>query len=265
MKLTMLGTGNAMVTEYYNTCFVLSENNAHFMVDGGGGNGLMTQLKRIHLRIPEIRDIFVSHQHLDHITGIFWVLRVLLQGASRGMQFDTVHIYSHAGVIHILDVMVHELLDEKCCAQLGKAVELITVEDGEHRTIMGHDVVFFDIGASKAKQFGFRMNMEEKSLVFLGDEPYMPSSEPYVKGTDWCMHEAFCMDREGEIFHPERIRHSTVRKACETMEALQVRNLILYHTEESHLSDRKELYTEEGNRYFSGHLYVPEDLETIEL
>ena len=26
MKLTMLGTGNALVTECYNTCFVLEEN-----------------------------------------------------------------------------------------------------------------------------------------------------------------------------------------------------------------------------------------------
>ena len=43
MKLTMLGTGNALVTECYNTCFVLSDGNDHFMVDGGGGmTGKMT-------------------------------------------------------------------------------------------------------------------------------------------------------------------------------------------------------------------------------
>ena len=34
MKLTLLGTGNALVTECYNTCFVLSENDGYFMVDG---------------------------------------------------------------------------------------------------------------------------------------------------------------------------------------------------------------------------------------
>ena len=38
MKLTMLGTGNALVTECYNTCFVLEENEKYFMVDGGGGS-----------------------------------------------------------------------------------------------------------------------------------------------------------------------------------------------------------------------------------
>ena len=45
MKLTILGTGNAAVTECYNTCFVLSEKDDYFLVDGGGGNGILHQLK----------------------------------------------------------------------------------------------------------------------------------------------------------------------------------------------------------------------------
>lgn len=34
MKLTMLGTGCAVVTDCYNTCYVFSENNEHLLVDG---------------------------------------------------------------------------------------------------------------------------------------------------------------------------------------------------------------------------------------
>ena len=45
MKLTILGTGNAAVTECYNTCLALSDTNAndakHFLVDGGGGNRIL--------------------------------------------------------------------------------------------------------------------------------------------------------------------------------------------------------------------------------
>lgn len=36
MELIMLGTGSAIVTECYNTCFLLKENNTCFLVDGGG-------------------------------------------------------------------------------------------------------------------------------------------------------------------------------------------------------------------------------------
>ena len=45
MKLTMLGTGNAAVTECYNTCFVISSAGGNILVDGGGGSTLLQRLK----------------------------------------------------------------------------------------------------------------------------------------------------------------------------------------------------------------------------
>ena len=44
MKITMLGTGHATVTKCYNTCFTISENGKHFLVDAGGGNGILWML-----------------------------------------------------------------------------------------------------------------------------------------------------------------------------------------------------------------------------
>lgn len=41
MKVTFLGTGNALVTEYYNTCFVITDKKKRFLVDGGGGNEVL--------------------------------------------------------------------------------------------------------------------------------------------------------------------------------------------------------------------------------
>ena len=76
MKLTMLGTGNALVTECYNTCFVLEENNQYLLVDGGGGNGILHQLKHAGINWKNIKSIFVTHKHLDHITGIIWIIRI---------------------------------------------------------------------------------------------------------------------------------------------------------------------------------------------
>ena len=45
MKLTMLGTGNALVTECYNACFIIEDNGQLFMTDGGGGNTILHQIK----------------------------------------------------------------------------------------------------------------------------------------------------------------------------------------------------------------------------
>ena len=46
VQLTMLGTGNAAATHCYNTCFTLRNNNDYFLIDGCGGNGLLTQIQK---------------------------------------------------------------------------------------------------------------------------------------------------------------------------------------------------------------------------
>ena len=79
MKITMLGTGNALVTECYNTCFVLEDEGQYFMIDGGGGNEVLKQLKRAGLNWMDMRDIFVTHKHIDHILGIVWMMRLICQ------------------------------------------------------------------------------------------------------------------------------------------------------------------------------------------
>ena len=44
-----------------------------------------------------------------------------------------------------------------------------------------------------------------------------------------------------------------------------MKNLLLYHTEDKNIKKRKELYEAEGSQYFRGKLYVPDDLEQIEI
>ena len=44
-----------------------------------------------------------------------------------------------------------------------------------------------------------------------------------------------------------------------------MKNLVLYHTEDTRLAERKALYTKEAAEYFSGNVYVPDDLEEIDL
>ena len=70
MKLTMLGTGNAMVTDCYNTCFVIEDEGRYFMVDGGGGNTILSRLKSVGVNWKEVRHIFITHKHIDHVMGL---------------------------------------------------------------------------------------------------------------------------------------------------------------------------------------------------
>ena len=44
-QLYVFGTGNAAVTRCYNTCFAVRTGDSYFMVDAGGGNGILRILK----------------------------------------------------------------------------------------------------------------------------------------------------------------------------------------------------------------------------
>ena len=264
MKITMLGTGHAGVTECYNTCFVLEDHGEKMLVDGGGGNGLLRQLNRAGIGLREIGSIFVTHKHLDHITGILWILRRIHQSARHDPSYKKISIYSHAEVITILRESYRMLLlgeDEE-----PDDVAFVTVADGEQRQILGDQFTFFDVGSKRVCQYGFRAETPQGiSLVCLGDEFLQAKGIPYAQDCTWLMYEAFCAEADKDLYSPHRMNHSTVKDACENAKSVNAENLILYHTEDQRINERKQLYGDEAALYFGRRCIIPDDLETIDL
>lgn len=266
MNITFLGTGHAATTELYNTCFVVSEGTNRFMVDAGGGNGVLKQLKECNIPLSEIHDVFITHAHTDHIIGVVWIIRIIASMMRSGEYEGKLTLYSHDEVLYALRTMCNLMADKFVLDRFDKDIIFDEVTSGDKRSITGNEVTFFDIGSPKKKQFGFSLLCPTgEKLVCLGDEPFHPCEEVYVSGCDWLLHEAFCLYSERDIFEPYKKNHSTPKDASELAERLGVKNLVLYHTEESHLPDRVRLYYEDGKQYYHGNLYVPNDLETIEM
>ena len=264
MKLTMLGTGNALVTECYNTCFILEDRGQLFMTDGGGGNTILHQIRHAGYNWMDIRHIFVTHKHIDHLMGIIWMVRMICQFMDHGEYEGDAYIYSHGEVLNLIREMAGKLLREKEAAFIDDRLHLTEISDGETLDIIGHKVTFFDIRSTKAKQFGFRMELADgKALTCCGDEPLTAQTEHYARGVEWMLHEAFCLYSQADIFDPYEKHHSTVKDACELAERLEIKNLVLYHTEDRNLADRKKLYGEEGRQYYHGNLWIPDDLEVL--
>ena len=164
------------------------------------------------------------------------------------------------------DWITLELSEDEPMIPYVSDIEDIEVKDGEERTILNKKVTFFDIGSTKAKQFGFQMIYDGgKVLTCCGDEPYNECEEKYAKGSDWMFHEAFCLYGQRDIFNPYEKHHSTVKDASELAENLGVKNLVLYHTEDKNIRKRKELYGAEGREYYHGNLFIPDDLDVIEM
>ena len=234
-QITMLGTGNATVSQIYNTCFLLKTSSTLMLVDAGGGNGILAQLKKV------------------------------------------------------IKTIIDMILAKKQLAKVAERVVFHQLEDGDCFEVGDMKLECFDIQSTKEKQFGFRAELpgtsednvsEDKAasdkaasenhakplvLACLGDEPYNEQNRRYIEGADWMMCEAFCLYADRDTFKPYEKCHSTALDAGKLAEELGVKNLILYHTEEKTLANRKENYTREAAENFKGRIFVPDDLEVIEL
>lgn len=261
LSITMLGTGHATVTKCYNTCFVMRKGDGCFLVDGGGGNQILRILEEQEIALTQIHDLFVTHSHSDHILGAVWIVRRIGQ-MMRGGQYDgELRIYACDEVMEDLKTICKIVLMKKVMKLFGDRIRLVRLRDGDSHTILGRNITFFDIMSTKLIQYGFKI--AEEKLFFCGDEPLNQKFYPEAEDAAWLLHEAFCMFSEKEKFEPYEKHHSTVLDVCRTAEELRVKNLILMHTEDSHILDRKRLYKEEGEAVFSGKLWVPDDGESI--
>ena len=224
--LYVFGTGNATVTNLYNTCFALRDSDEYFMVDAGGGNGILKILDNMQVSLSRIHHIFVTHEHTDHVLGIIWMIRMIATKMRQDQYDGDAFIYCHEELVETIKTLCR----------------------------------------TKARQFGFTLTLNNgRRLTCLGDEPFNPACERYLKGCDWLLHEAFCLYVERDVWKPYEKHHSTVKDACELAEAMQIPNLVLWHTEDSNVAGRERLYKSEGKRYYSGNIYVPDDESLIAL
>lgn len=268
-QITMLGTGNATVSQIYNTCFLLKTPSTLMLVDAGGGNGILAQLKKVNVQISDIHHLFVTHAHTDHVLGVIWVIRMVAQ--CKGYE-GLLHVYGNDKVIKVIKTIIDMILAKKQLAKVAERVVFHQLEDGDCFEVGDMKLECFDIQSTKEKQFGFRAELpssdeSDKPLVLacLGDEPYNEQNRRYIVGADWMMCEAFCLYADRDTFKPYEKCHSTALDAGKLAEELGVKNLILYHTEEKTLANRKENYTREAAENFKGRIFVPDDLEVIEL
>lgn len=264
-KIIMLGTGNGGTLDLYNTCFVIQNENGNFLVDTGGSIEIIKRLKQSNIDFTKIRHIFISHSHTDHILGLFWLFKRISRIAMHGEIKEKINVYCNDIVYEAIRGVSKYILPDKLMDAVYSVVDFKILNDKDTYNINGIDYTFFDIHAKGTKQFGFLCVLNGQKLAFLGDETLNPDLYNLIRGYDYVMHEAFCLDSEENIFHAYEKHHSTTKSASEVMNKLEIKNLILYHTEDSHGKDRKALYTKEAQDYFNGKVIVPDDLETIEI
>ena len=264
MRLIILGTGAANAKKCYHTCFLIQDEELLLLVDGGGGNTILRQLECTEVDYTQIHNVFVTHKHIDHILGIIWFIRTVIGGIKRGRYLGELFIFGHDEVIFILKWMMNNLINKRDVDNYSEHIKFIVVNNRDELIINGHKILFFDLLAKKEKQFGFRLELKNgNNITCCGDEPLASENYIYAESVTWLLCEAFCLFSEENVHKAYEKHHSTVMDAAMLAEKLNVCNLLLYHTEDNNLAKRKQLYTKEASEYFSGNIWVPNDLEII--
>ena len=264
-SLQFLGTGHAMAYHCYTTCLVLKSGEHYFMTDGGSGNGVLLQMERAGIDAASLTDLFVSHAHTDHLIGAIWLVRTVGQTFGRGRTAPFT-IHGEASVLKGLRSCCEMLISGRVTARFDKDILFHAVDDGETCAIGPWQVTFFDTGATKTVQYGWRAQLTNgESLVFLGDEPLYDRGLPYAKDCDHLIHEAMCLEADTDKIDPHRISHSTVVDAARNATKAGAKHLILFHSEDTGLDTRKARYEAEASQHFDGPVDAPNDLDVISL
>ncbi|HWR22882.1 MAG TPA: MBL fold metallo-hydrolase [Feifaniaceae bacterium] len=265
-QLVVLGTGNAMSLNYYNTCFAMQKGEDYFLVDAGGGNGILVQLQKAGIPMKAIRHMFISHAHSDHVLGALWVIRVIGNGMLSGSYPGVFTVWCAPVIWQFLTDAARLTLIPGINRLLGERILFRGVGDGMRAEILGYTVSFMDIHSNKLEQHAFTLKLSGGGkLSFLGDEPCRETCLKLIEQSEWLLSEAFCLYAHRARFRPYEKHHATVKDACELAERLQIPNLLLWHTEDETFGQRQALYLLEGRKYYSGRLFVPQDLTRIPL
>lgn len=265
-NITALGTGAADSVKYFQTAFFIKDDQTNLLIDTGGGSGILAQMDRYNIDLNEIQNIFITHKHIDHIFGIFWILRFRGANIHSGTA-DKLTIYASAANIALIKQVSALFLKEKVLALFDSKILFIPVNETAKTTTSDWNLHFFDIQSKKEEQWGCAITLaNDKKIVFIGDEPHTKAITPYCLNADYFFHDAYCLERDRELFHPEEISHSTAKDAAMNAESVGAKNLILFHTEDvATFGKRKELYSAEAKQHYSGNVFIPDDGDVIEI
>lgn len=266
-KIIVLGTGSGITINCYSLSALLENNRGDYLlIDTGSGNQILNHLKLKNIDINKIHDIFISHKHIDHLLGIIPLLRYIMQQYRKNNYNGILNIYCAEEIKQIVDMFINSTFHKAHEDLYKEIVKYHFCEKEKKFNIIGYEVEIIDTESIECIQYGFKIALNSgKKLAFLGDVPCSKNVYSRIENLDWILHEALCLEEEKDKIKPHEKNHSTVKDAAIVMNKLNIKNLLLWHCVDNNIEKRKELFTKEAKKYFSGNVYVPNDLDEINI
>lgn len=250
LKLTFLGTAGSIISPKRGfPAFLINDD---LLLDCGEG----TTQKLIQLDVIEsIKTICLTHLHLDHCIGI----GSLLWHFGLTKRKEPLEIIGPIGIENTISTIL-DLTHTPDKLKPFKITykELIDTEDVQ---VLGGK---YNLSSLKADHsvisFSFRVELEGKSLCYIGDTRPNPIIIKIVKGCNLIISEATLPDNLKE--HAHEIGHSTPSDAAQIATEAECDILALVHIS-SYFKDQLNDFKKEAEAGFSKKVIIPEDLMEI--
>jgi ribonuclease Z len=269
MRVRLLGTGGAANEARHQAALLVEwgdrTESGRILLDTGSGLDTVRLLIAAGCEPAEVRDIFVSHQHTDHVGGLepllLWsIIRAL--GARGRPPADETCVYADRRVL----ANIEQLFTATITAAprlFGDKLRWVEAVDGASAVLRGgarfhtFPVDHEPVGGGAR---GCVIEDDGARLVYSGDTRPSVQVIEAASGADLLIHEAGGLDAHAAETH--RLGHSTGGDAGRVAKAARVQRLVLTHLPANVLA---EAMLAEARATFGGPVELATDLGLIEI
>lgn len=262
MRVHLLGTGGAgNECRHQASLLVEGASGSQILLDTGNGLDVVRRLTETGRDPLSVRDIFVSHRHIDHAGGLEPML--LWQALQhRGHVESDTRIYTEPRVEAALK-QLFEAIGTVVPRLYGGHLKWTTLQNDS--TLPLSDGVRFtpflvDHGDPAPGALGCVLAMDGKRIAYSGDTRPCAGLVEATAGVDVLFHEAGGLDEDGQWVH--MTGHSTAGDAARAAKASGAARLVLTHFPEERLIDPM---LAEAQSIFKGPVEMATESGTIEI
>lgn len=275
LKVTLLGTGAGppVNLDRYEAGTLVEAGSQKLLFDCG--RGVTMRLAQAGMNLGEVRRVFLTHLHSDHVVGIpDLFLTPWSAGSARQQRFE---VWGPAGTVDMMDniqkafafdIHMRRDVDEKFSRE-GISVSSHDVKEGKIFEQDGVTVTAFFVDHGPVKPaLGYRVDYGGHTVVLSGDTRFSENLIKHSQNVDLLIHETLDGDalranpgaRSREQVESIIGHHTTPQEAGELFSRLKPK-LAVY----SHILGKEEELIARTRKTYSGPLEIGEDLMIIDV
>lgn len=273
IKVTLLGTGSPPpVMDRFGPSTLIEAAGQKFLFDVGRGS--LQRLTQMKVKYRDVRGVFITHLHSDHLVGFpdLWLTGWLNGRRDTPLQVwgpkGTEKMMSHLEQAFDYDIKIR-LYDDRPPPDgviiLAKDItEGVVYEEG------GVKITAFEVDHKPTKPaFGYRFDYGGRAVVLSGDTGFSENLIRYAKGVDLLVHEVVSPASLSRAeYHAERAKgiiahHVTPAQAGVIFSRVMPRMAVYSHIVLPSATEQELI--EPARKTYSGRLEIGEDMMVIEV